>query len=300
MTIMRAVRSTAVLLLVVGLAACAERPAPGAPPPGAAPPTAAVPHDDGTLVLRVGHVGGFTTPETQAARLPLVSVYADGRVIMEGPVAAIYPGPALPNLQVHHVDPEQVRQLVDRALAAGVAETADLGRPPVADASSTRFTLVTGGATHVREVYALGATPPGPPAEEPGRAPAGGLTAEQEAARAELSAFLDELTSGGLTGTSEPYTPEALAVLATPWSDPTDELEHRPVPWPGPSLPGEPVAGPFELSCLTVTGEQASTVLAAAREATALTPWLGEGGGRWSLTFRPLLPDESGCADLVD
>ena len=46
-------------------------------------------------MLRVGYTGGFVSPPATAGRLPLISVYADGRVISEGPVAAIYPGPAL-------------------------------------------------------------------------------------------------------------------------------------------------------------------------------------------------------------
>jgi hypothetical protein len=40
-------------------------------------------------------------------------------------------------------------------------------------------------------------------------------------------------------------------------------------------------------------------VLAAAATANAATPW-DSGGTRWSVAFRPLLPDESGCADLLD
>jgi hypothetical protein len=38
-------------------------------------------------------------------------------------------------------------------------------------------------------------------------------------------------------------------------------------------------------------------VLTAAADATAITPW-GSGGDTWSLLFRPLLPEETGCADL--
>jgi hypothetical protein len=139
--------------LLLGLAACAERggtAGPGAPATASSQAAAT----EG-LVLRVEYTGGLMTPSMLAARLPIVSVYADGRVISEGPVAAIHPGPALPNLQVQEIGPGAVQDLVDRALAAGVAQTSDLGTPPVADAPSTRFTVVTTAETYVREVYAL-------------------------------------------------------------------------------------------------------------------------------------------------
>ena len=46
-------------------------------------------------------------------------------------------------------------------MAAGVAETSDLGSPSVADAPSTRFTVATTTETYVREVYALREAPDG-------------------------------------------------------------------------------------------------------------------------------------------
>jgi hypothetical protein len=49
---------------------------------------------------------------------------------------------------------------------------------------------------------------------------------------------------------------------------------------------------------VTATGDQARAVLDAAGAASAVTPWTTPDGGRWSVTLRPLLPDESGCADL--
>jgi NAD(P)-dependent dehydrogenase (short-subunit alcohol dehydrogenase family) len=44
--------------------------------------------------------------------------------------------------------------------------------------------------------------------------------------------------------------------------------------------------------------DQARAVLDAAGAASAVTPWTTPDGGRWSIALRPLLPDESGCADL--
>ena len=52
------------------------------------------------------------------------------------------------------------------------------------------------------------------------------------------------------------------------------------------------------LSCVTARGAEADAVLAAAAGATTLTPWVAGDGTRWSLRLRPLLPYETGCADL--
>jgi hypothetical protein len=298
------VRAAAVLLAVLVLAACAEPPAAVSPPSDSAPPPRPeLPADPGALVLRVEQVGGFVTPETNLSRVPVYSLYADGRLITDGPVPAIYPGPALPNVQVQVVDAATVQELADRALAAGVAETTDLGAPPLADVPSTRFTLVTAAETHVREVYALGV---GPPRGEPDD----GLTEEQRAGRAELQDLLAALADvgqqpgpGGVPAV-EGYAATAVAAIARPWSAPADDvaagLAPDPVPWPGPPLPGVPVGGLPVLGCVTATGDQAAAVLGAARTANALTPWSTPDGALWSVTFRPLLPDESDCADLRD
>lgn len=293
--------AVAVLLLV---AACVPR-APGgdgrpSPGPDPAPPAEG-------LVLQVAHTGGFVTPQLLASRPPLVSVYADGRVITQGPQIEIFPPPALPNLQVQHVDADAVPELVDRALRAGVAESGDLGRPPVADLPSTRFTLVTQDGTHVREVYALGAEePPGPPGgNETGDDGPGGPTAGQRAARAELQELLGALGDpasvlpADAVGASEDYVPDAVAGVVTEWTDPQGELEHRPVPWPGPPLPGEPFEPRLGLHCVLAAGDQAEAVLAAARSASTATPWLSEDGRRWSVALRPLLPHEEDCTDLA-
>ena len=97
----------------------------------------------------------------------------------------------------------------------------------------------------------------------------------------------------------EPYRPDTLAVVVSPWIDLDDGLEHPAQPWPGPPLPGEPLGTLPELTCLTVSGDQLAPVLDTTRQASSATPWLGADGSRWSLTFRPLLPDESSCADLL-
>ncbi|UOY01412.1 hypothetical protein [Blastococcus sp. PRF04-17] len=281
----RSLRPAALAVLLL-LSACGARgTADEAPEPSSAEPAPAA-----GLVLRVDQTGGFVMPSAAVGRLPVVAVYADGQVITQGPVPAIHPGPALPNVQVQEIDQAQVQDVVDRALAAGVAETGDLGSPPVADAFTTRFTLVTADDTYVREVYALWETPEGGSAQ--------GVTADQAAARDRLAELLNSLTDLGMTDTTA-YEPSAVAVITAPWTDPGDGLDYPAMPWPGPELPGAPLPGPPGFSCATVTGTEVAPLLEAAAGATQLTPWTTPDGDRWSVTFRPLLPDESGCEDLT-
>lgn len=285
----RSVALLGVLLLATG---CAQA-GPGAAPSSSSSPSTSAPSPDsgGGLVLQVAHTGGFVMPPTTFARLPLVSVYADGRVITEGPVIAIHPAPALPNLQVAQLDPARVQDLVQRALDAGVGQDLDYGMPPVADVPSTRFTVVTDDGTEVTEVYALqeGLFP------EPDAA---GLTEEQVAARAGLQDLLEDLTAAG--SPTESYEPDAVAAVVTPYVEADDAAPEQPeVAWPGPPLPGEPLDEPLDISCVTARGEAAQAVLEAAASANAATPWTSDDGTRWSLLLRPLLPHETGCADLA-
>ena len=286
MTITRTAGPALAAVVLLGLTACADQA--GMTPDPSPPPAAQLPDDPAALVLQVAHTGGFVTPSMLAGRLPMVSVYADGRMITEGPVPAIYPGPALPNLQVTQIDQDAVQELVDRALAAGVDETSDLGTPPIADAPSTRFTVVTAEDTYVREVYALWET-----TEE------AGLTAGQVAAREALADLLGALTDPGAAATT-PFATQSLAAIAAPWVDPGDGLVQPELAWPGPALPGDPTGGPPDVTCVTATGVEAQALLQAAGAANAATPWTTPDGARWSVTFRPLLPDETGCADLTD
>ncbi|WP_083427383.1 hypothetical protein [Geodermatophilus obscurus] len=276
MTTTSTVRGASLLAVALALSACAGSGGDTAAPSSSAPlPTG--------LVLQVALTGGYTTPEELASRLPVVSVYGDGRVLTQGPQIEIWPAPALPNVQVHRVDEATVRDLVDRAVAAGVTGTGDLGEPPVADAPTTRFTLVTAEGTTVRDVYALSETP------------ADTLTAEQAGARDRLQGLVEELTA--VDGEGEGYRPQTVAAVVRPYSGGDPELPQPDVAWPGPELPGSPLGA--GLTCVSATGQQAADVLAAAASANALTPWVAADGSRWSIAFRPVLPHETGCADLA-
>jgi hypothetical protein len=270
------------LVLLAACARPADDTATGQPSGSSGKPAANA--DD--LVVRSESYGGFVPPNLTVGRLPEISVYADGRVISEGPVPAIYPGPALPNLQVTTISQAKIQEIVRQGQAAGVRNGADFGRPNVADAPTTKITL---GKQSVA-VEALQQSQPDDPM----------LTPAQRDARTKLAAYVKSLSELTLAGgsASQPYAPEAVAVLARPWQKPTDGTQSPAKAWPGPALPGTYVNPSFKIGCVTVTGADKDTVLAAAKDATSITPWTS-GKDKYLITFRPLLPDEKGCGVLM-
>ena len=288
MTRLRGTLIAAAVPLVVLLGACARPTAAGTPTDSAGsagtPESSAVASPGANdLVLRTETYGGFVAPDMVLGRFPQISVYGDGRVISEGPVPSIYPGPALPNLQVSMITPELVRQLVREGLSAGVRNGTDLGQPGVADAPTTRVTVVTAGGKQVVTINALTEAPSNDRR----------LNGDQRSARARIAAYVKKLDA--LPKNTSAYTPTSVVVFASPWANPA----NGPVPpaqaWPGPALPGTDIDSATKAGCVAVTGAQTPKVLAAAKGASALTPWT-TGSSKWKIVFRPLLPDENGCA----
>jgi hypothetical protein len=281
--------AAAVPLFLIGACAQPAADGAGAPAPGIPESSAALGAGADDLVLRAESFGGFVPPDRVIGAIPSVSVYADGRVITEGPVPAIYPGPALPNMQVTQLDPAQVQALVAASGPAGVRNGADFGQPNVADAPNTRVIVRTPAGTQTVTAAALNEAQPQDPM----------LTPEQVAARTKLSAFVKSLTDLPADQSAvKPYAPEALAVLARPWTDPGGAEPAQPAKaWAGPALPGDYLNPTVKIGCVLVTGAEKDKIWKAAGSANAMTPWTA-GSGKFLITFRPLLPDENDCAVL--
>jgi hypothetical protein len=267
-----------VLGLGVALAGCGAKVTPG--PPITRDPAPA------DLVLRIDPLPGFGPAEWWYTHMPIISVYGDGRVITTGATPAIFPGPAMPSLLIQQIQTSDVRRLAERARAAGVGSNADLGQPAVADAGSMRFTLLTDAGLVHTTAYALGDFDDDP-----------NFTAAQRAARQALQDLVDELQRPLPGPAPVPYAPAGVAAIAQPWQDPADPALPNPPPiaWPGPALPGQSLSE--GLGCVLTTGATADAVIAAASRANTRTPW-SYGAQRWTLTLRPLLPDETSCEDL--
>lgn len=290
------------LVLLLATAACAD-PGPGAGdggPTGDSGVTGGT-GDTGTthhggandLVLRVSTEGGFVPIEVLRSQIPGFSLYGDGTAITTGAQIEIYPGPALPSLIATPVSDEGVQALIQAALDAGLGKDAqhvDLGNMAISDMPTTVFTLVVDGQTHVTTVYALGAV-----TEQPD-----GMSDEAWAARQALERFaaqVGDLRSwlpAGSVGEDAPYAPASMRIFVGPYVG-DQHLQQEPVAWP---LDADlaTIGQPTDLGdrCAVLEGADLDAVLPLAERANTLTPWT-DGGERYTIAFRPLLPDETGC-----
>lgn len=290
----RAAALLASVLLAGILAACAA----GAPTPTSSPGGSAILHPTGSgdLVLRYEEVGGFVAPESLLSRYAVVSVYGDGTVITVGPVAAIFPGPALPNLIAARLTETGLQRLLVAAGTAGLlGPDAQYDATGIADATTARFTVVAAGSRHVISAYALREATSG---MEGGPAVA--------AARARLRAFADALgdlrrTLGPETvGPDAPYTYPALRILAAPGAPPSGDpaVARPPLAWPLSTplasfgAPGTGATASFR--CGVVRGADLDTLRPLFARATQITGWTS-GGSVYTLMLLPMLPDDAGC-----
>jgi hypothetical protein len=266
---------------------------PSIQPPSAAPTTYSIETGTNKLILQVREGGGFVAPSSQLTNMPTFALYGDGRVIVPGPVDAMYPAPLLPNLRVFHVTPAEIQKILAAADAGGLlGANANYDATGVADLGTTTFTTVVAGKVHTISAYALSA-----------EFKSGDPTVD--AARARLVAFKDKLANlTGLLGrqmNDEAYEPTSVRVFAGPAVEtPSTGITPQVVDWPlslDPATAGQPaVVGSLNASlrCIALTGTDLAAFLAVARTANSATIWKAA-SGRYAVSVRPLYPEESGC-----
>jgi hypothetical protein len=234
---------------------------------------------DGALVVSVEVVGAFTTPEAGFRQLPTQVVYEDGTTASQGAVMAIYPGPAVLPVVRGELTEAEVARVREAAVEAGLTGDLDVGEPPVADAGTTRITVVVDGTGHVTEVPSLGFDEVGP-----------GVDEDQAEARGRVQSFLDELDRLFVGAeTSDWLAVDRYRVMALEPLE-GDELDVEPnrLDWP---LDEAPAMG----ECTPVTGEDATTLEGVLDRATEITVWTGPGGEVFRAAVRPVLPHEPDC-----
>ncbi len=297
-------------LVVLVAAACSGAPGTGGSPGepsgpggssgGSPAPSASlgVAHPSGgiDLVLRISTDGGFVAPGQVLTRIPEFSLFGDGTVVTVGPQIAIYPAPALPNLQRQMVSEAGVQRILEAAREAGMfGVDRQIDFPGIMDAPWTTFTLVADGATHVTRVYAMGAGEGAPGSS------AGADIARQALAdlRAKLTG-LDAWLAPDLLGPQSSFPVTRLRVYVDAYQPQTGGSEPSPgyVEWPGAqplATLGTTVAGLPATRCAVLDGGALAAILPALQQSNGLTGWKS-GGQTWALRLRPMLPDESGCA----
>jgi hypothetical protein len=279
-----ALRAAAMVLAAVSVA-CAPRVST---PPEPRPVT-------DQLLLRVDTHGGFLPTGFALTHIPQFSLYADGLIVMEGAQIAIYPGPAISPVYSMRVDEEGLRLIIEAARRAGLDgpdRTYEL--PIVADAGTTTFTFVDDGGRHVISAYAVGMEDPSiPEVEQKARA----ALLDLQTKLRNVSGWLPE---GSLTA-EQPFEYSRLAVIliTEPPGEQLEQLEQRELTWPLDRTIADlagPVSGAQRFSCFALGGQDAERLRPLVARANELTPWQS-GGTSYSLRFRPLLPDESGCPE---
>jgi len=260
-----------------------------------------LPHPAGSeMVVRIAWTGGFVPYEYTFTALPRFTLLGDGRVLVEGPQIAIYPGPALPNVQVRRLTEEGIQSVLFRLLETGLFDEShsfNAATQFIADANSTVFTVRANNREVVIDVYALGLL------TDPAGLP-GGIPSEELEAHEVLTALESDLMNldawipadDWADPAWQSYQPEALRLLVANIDDqpPNAEgLDSDPVAWPGTTGPdqfGTPTSV-YDFQCGVVSGEEAQAWLAALSQANTLTRWSHD-GHLYSVAARPLLPDE--------
>jgi hypothetical protein len=281
-------RAVSLLLPLVLLAACADRPTGPGDDPG-------IPHATGPadLLVRVEVGGGFVPVEWNLRNVPSFSLFGDGTLIVPGAQIEIYPGPALPAISSRQIDEDGIQAILREALGATKdlpKDLGDLGSVMIADAPTTTISVHADGEDRRVEVYALSELTDRPE----------GMPEDVYLARQRLANLVTKLTGpdgwvpDGALGPESPFAGDAARVFVGRYRR-AEDLPQEEMAWP---IEGDLAAvggeDPNGYRCGTVAGADWRAVADAARASNELTPWTDE-GQRYSILFRPLLPDESGC-----
>ncbi len=282
----------------LGLAACGGAPGLSATPDpttatASSEPTAgdAIAHPTGAteVVLRFDEVGGFVPMEWIAARLPIFTLYGDGRVVFvqttAGPPARDDGVIAGAPVRTAMLSEQQVQELLRYALTDGglaIART-DYSNGLVADAPTSVFTINAEGDSKTVSAYALGIE---------------GEPSTDTVVLERLSALADRLRDFDHGGSiaSEPYLAESYrGVLIEQQGGAGGPVRDWPWKTIAPddfSLPADPNALPSGTRTLTPDEVDAIGVDGFENGITNGVWLQGPGGKVYSLVVRPLLPDE--------
>lgn len=286
---LRFARPGALLLASLSLIACVGSAGAGASSSSPDPVNANTP------VFRVSWDGGFVTPEMLIGRMPIITVYADGRVITNGPVPAIYPAPLMPNLLERTLSPAGLERLIELARDNDLLKTVHYDFPGIADAADTVLEIQLDGKTYRVTAYAL--------AEAGVDVAAPGLDQATIDGRDDLRAFVDALTAipaADFVDEEHLYAFDGVRIFAgKAVVVPDSELpgEQPAIDWPLADLAtaGEKIDnGVLDLRCQVVEGEDLSEILPILQGANALQTFRSE-GELYSVIVVPVLPGETGC-----
>lgn len=283
----------AIGLILAGCTAARSIEAPRAPDGATATPAPAtpatgyeLPASPDALVLRIDTDGGLMGPGAIPTHVPEFSLYADGRAITIGAVMTIYPGPLLPNVLEATLTPAEMQKTLAAADQSGLlGPDASFWTDGIADAPTTVFTTTANGITHTMSAYALGIN--------------AAATSADASARDRLVVFRSKMWDlGSFLGrqvASTPYEPKAMRLFFGIPAQVEPNVTQQEDIWP---LKRDPITGTatnrYGLRCMALTGSDLQAFMPMARTANAITVWKAP-SGKYSVSVRPLLPEETGC-----
>lgn len=297
-----------VFALAVAVAAAACGGAAGPTPPTAPPPSGSPGPEpsgnpaDGGFVIHASWTQALP-PRALFGNIPVLVVSADSRVLTQGAVIAIYPGPLVAPIVERPISPNGVTALLQAATDAGIlVEGGDFtgGAMPLG-AAAGRLRIVADGVAYdlVGDTSAATPCPPTETCPEPvPGTPAAFATFWYQLL--DMASWLEpEL------GPETVHVPSSYAMIVGPPPEPWEG--ETPVVWPvaEPSLDafGAPVRGEPGTRCGIADGDLATALRPLFAGATQLTPLVATetASATHGMTVRPLLPgDEDPCAPIVD
>jgi len=239
--------------------------------------------DADVAVIRIEQTGGMMPPWETMRWYPTVALFGDGRLITQGPQLEMYPGPALPNLQVTHFSQHAVEQALSWAAEAGLhGEDRFLG-PMLLDAGALVFTVVSAGATHHTSVSDISFNDPA-------------INAVREFQ--DVMTGLEGWLPNDVASAAAPFGWDRLRVISFP-SDPASlpdpALVHT-VDWPLADLStlGASWSEPAQYRCFELAGDDLAVVRPTFELANELTLYRSA-DVTYQLYLHPLLPDDVAC-----
>jgi hypothetical protein len=297
-------RSTiaAALALPFLLAACSSGAPATASPSQPAPVLPSPSSAAGGVVIHASWTQALP-PRALFGNLPVLVVTADGRVLTQGPVREIYPGPLVAPFVERPISPQGIAALVQAAKDAGILGpgTDFTGGAMPMGAAAARLQIVVDGVTHDLIGDANAAIPCPPTQTCPEAVPG---------TPAAFAGFWYRLLdmAGWLEpelGAEQPYAPTSYAVIVGPPPEPW--AGAAPAVWPVSDPPlgafGAPVRGEPGTRCGIAAGDLAAALRPAFDAATELTQFVAtaSASATHGLTVRALLPgDEDPCAPIVE
>ena len=264
------------LASLIGLSALALVPA-HASATSEPPLSSSSPDDSGDFVLSITYEGGFVPLEWAFVNTPALMITDDGRLVLQGAIPEIYPGPLLPALVQHTISEEGVDAYLELVEEYGLLEHRQYeGNDMVADAASTVVRIRIDGEEYVHSAYALG------------------LDEETDPDRSALQEFvghaLDPATLVGddALGEEEPFATDFFLVMAYE-SDPSMEAETEPAP----EVVDWPAAASVRLADADVCAEVPYGEVADVLDAATQLTWFEDDGVTYRVAATPQVPGRS-------